>query len=166
MNICSARTVPLTDAQIATLDPNGVGWFCCWDAVLEGEDGDTAASIRGCTCWTPVYDLEQHDPEPGPPRTRAEQCHDCAYLAATGREPDRYPEQRDRDRLFELGPDEPFYCHVGMRRIVAWEHPDGHRVEAVQDDYASPVRGRTAYKADGTPADRCAGWARMVEARR
>jgi hypothetical protein len=167
VSICTVRDVPLTDAQVAALDPDGIGWWCCWGSTLASEEDGTEASIRACTCWTPVYDLEQQPlAETSPPSTRIEQCHDCAYLATTAADPDRYPEQRDRERLFELGPDEPFYCHVGMRRIVAWEHPAGHRIEAAQDDYASPTRGRTAFKADGTSADRCAGWARIVEAQR
>lgn len=130
--------------------------FCCYGAAAMGADR--------CTCWVPVYDAEQ-----APPRreletsTRAKCCHDCAYRNGS---PER--ERGDEDDLRELALNAascddapPFYCHDGMRRIVSWRHPDGRELPAGPGDYVVP-EGSRAFRADGTPADRCAGWAACV----
>ena len=62
----------------------------------------------------------------------------------------------DLDRLVETG--HPFWCHVGMRKPVAYVHPAGVRVEARHDHYTPPVVAGVPYRADGTAGDLCAGW--------
>jgi hypothetical protein len=48
-----------------------------------------------------------------------------------------------------------------MREIVAKVHPDGTRIEYGMA-YRPPIReDGTPLKLDGTPADICAGWARL-----
>lgn len=88
-----------------------------------------------------------------------------------------YPEQPHRPAtyqatyartLLDLEALPNFWCHQGIRRPVAYRHPDG-RVRPVEDsaDYRPPM-GKVAptgeqvpYRADGTPAERCAGWAQV-----
>lgn len=124
--------------------------YCCMGSV---EDGP-----KGCTCWEPVYDLEQVPPnlaEGVVSETRTKRCGDCAYR------PDS-PERED-GRLDDITG--VFFCHQGIRRPVAYRHPDGRVREWVDTtDYQPPIHGHRPYKADGTPADICAGWAQ--EARR
>lgn len=128
---------------------------CCMGSTLHGP--------VGCTCWQPVYDVAPRPPrrdEPTP--TRPSLCHDCAYRP-------RSPERRgdldvaadaaELERLAVTGT--PFYCHDGMRRVVAWQHPSGARIDASALEYAPTVDGGRPYQADGTPALLCAGWAAM-----
>lgn len=123
---------------------------CCIGGAMRGP--------RGCSCWTPVYDLEQAEPNLSTqPQTRETCCHDCAYRNGS-------PERAEQDLGEVLSDiageaDSVFACHQGMRRIVAYVHPDGRRVEAGPGDYDPPQIGAVAFRADGTPADRCAGWA-------
>jgi hypothetical protein len=88
-------------------------------------------------------------------------CGDCAYRPGC-------PERED------LGGDVPyysrsarFYCHTGMPRAVAYEHPAVGQVPAsAEDDHRPFIRDGQAWKADGTPAELCAGWAVHTGARR
>jgi len=126
------------------------GWCCMGDA----EDGPAH-----CTCWEPVYDLEQQPIDPSiEPTTRRARCIDCAFR------PDS-PERAQGDDVEALP---NFWCHQGIRRPIAYRHPDG-RMRPVEDsaDYRPPM-GKVAptgeqvpYRADGTPAERCAGWAQV-----
>lgn len=56
-----------------------------------------------------------------------------------------------------------FFCHDGVRRILAWDHPDGTRIvlppEEI-DHIGDANMGRT-FKADGKPLDICHGWAKQ-----
>lgn len=52
-----------------------------------------------------------------------------------------------------------FWCHQGMRRPLYWEHPAGVRITGSPADYDPPIEDLVPFKADGTPADLCAGWA-------
>lgn len=128
----------------------GNQWCCLSDA----EDGPSY-----CTCWREIYDREQEPVRSAiEPQTRATRCIDCAYR------PDS-PERARGDVIEELP---NFWCHQGIRRPRAFQHPDG-RIREVPDsaDYQPPVVGGVPYKADGTPADRCAGWEqtrRLLEA--
>lgn len=104
------------------------------------------------TCWTPVYDLRQRRPRTDiEPVRRAKSCTDCAYRKGS-------PE-RERDEDLEGLPG--FWCHQGLRRPKAWRHPDG-RIRLVDlstsPDYQPPIVAHVPYRADGRPADRCAGW--------
>lgn len=147
---------------------------CCYGSA---EDGPSA-----CTCWEPVYDLEQAPPAPTVAmggdmpldsydiRTRAEMCADCAFR------PDS-PERQGDDRYNHASDDElreldHFWCHQGMRKPVAYRHPYGITLTADHDAYDPPQRTvgniRVPFKADGTPGDRCAGfdaWKRIGASR-
>lgn len=132
------------------------GWVpCCMSSAMNGP--------QGCTCWEPIYDLEQIEPKVGvmpvlvdecDVRDRA--CSDCAYR------PDS-PERADEttaERLLELPAGAgAFFCHQGIRRTVEWRHPDGRTAPGHPADYQPPRVNEVPYKADGTPADLCAGWA-------
>lgn len=130
---------------------------CCYGAA---EDGPTA-----CTCWEPEFELDQEPIDTTlVPATRSAMCADCAYR------PDS-PERSGDDRYMcasEDGlPDVPvastFWCHQGMRKPLRWRHPLGIVVECTGDFYKPPIAeidGQAVpFKADGTPGDRCAGWA-------
>jgi len=53
----------------------------------------------------------------------------------------------------------PFWCHQGMRKLVAWRHPAGVTVPVTVDGYGPPGVDGVPYRADGTPAEVCGGWA-------
>lgn len=127
----------------------GADFPCCTGASMGGP--------RSCTCWTQVYDIEQADPkiETTVVETRETCCDDCAYRNGS---PER--EREYTDELVDIAGDgSRFFCHKGMRRVVAWRHPNGRELPAGAGDYAPPVVDGVAYRADGTPADLCAGWA-------
>lgn len=131
---------------------------CCWGDVLDGP--------TRCTCWEPVFDLEQKVLDNGgrvPPKdeipTRSKCCHDCAYRNGS---PER--ERGEGEELLDhaRATYREFWCHQGVRRIVAWEHPDGRRVEEPPGCYAppqGPPERPVVWKADGSVGERCAGWA-------
>lgn len=131
---------------------------CCFGAL---EDGAT-----GCTCWDPVYDLEQQQPLDNPsPGQRTEMCADCAYRPDS---PERTGDDRhacsDDGELDDIARgDNPFWCHQGLRKPVAFKHETlGIVVPADADAYEPLFRmvngKRVPIKADGTAGDRCAGW--------
>lgn len=131
-----------------------VGLRYCCPGALDGPDR--------CTCWEPVHDLEQQPPRIDLPAgaVMPTMCADCAYR------PDS-PERAGDDR-YEQPPDvlsrNPFHCHYGMRRAVAWQHPLGITVVAdTPDGYDPPGIDGIPYQADGTPALRCAGWSARHE---
>ncbi len=136
-----------------TLPDAGQGQ-CCMGAAAMGPGR--------CTCWRPVHDLEQQPPRPGGPRTRTECCGDCAFRPDS---PERQGDQRyqhsDEGELSDLVRSEhSFVCHDGMRRKLALVHePTGVRLPIDVDAYDPPVIDGVAYKADGSPADLCAGLA-------
>jgi hypothetical protein len=132
--------------------PDAGDGACCMGAVMGGP--------QHCTCWEPRYDLEQRKPEPAPMGMRATRCDDCAYLKGS-------PESRGADG-YEGGPESleemvrdgsPFACHQGIRKPVRHVHPSGAEIPGHPAAYDPPVVGGIPYKADGTPADLCAGWA-------
>jgi hypothetical protein len=116
---------------------------------------------QACTCWSPIYDLKQQRTiAPGQkPRVRSTPCLDCAYR---GNSPERrgdpaYAGDADElERLVQAG--EPFYCHQGIRRPVRYRHPSGAEVAGHAASYDPPIVNGVPYRADGTPADLCAGW--------
>lgn len=132
---------------------------CCMGAFEDGADA--------CTCWDPVYDLEQQpradDLAPG---QRDEMCADCAYRPGS---PERNGDDRhacsDDGELDNIARgDNPFWCHQGLRKPIAYRHESlGIVVPADTDAYDPPfamVDGlKVPIKADGTAGDRCAGWA-------
>ena len=135
--------------------PDPVYGACCIGSAIRGP--------QYCTCWTAEYDLEQAGLRPGKPGRRAELCGDCAYKPGS---PERLGDDRYTgdgeflDRIVEDG--ESFFCHQGIRRAVRLVHPSGDVVELFKDppgDYRPPIVDDIPYKADGSPADLCAGWA-------
>lgn len=119
-----------------------------------------------CTCWEPEYDLEQSGRllSERPIVTRAVMCADCAYRPdspeRSGDERFKGSEEGELERIAAL---EVFWCHQGMRKPVRWRHRLGIVVEAATDAYEPPMRlvddEPVPFKADGSPGDRCAGWA-------
>lgn len=132
---------------------------CCLGAHEDGPEG--------CTCWNPIYDVDQapavDHPEPG---QRSEMCADCAYRPDS---PERTGDERHKasgeGELDDLARgDNPFWCHQGLRKPVAYKHETlGIVVPADTDAYDPPMvivgRAQIPIKADGTAGDRCAGWA-------
>ena len=127
-----------------------------------------------CTCWTPVYDLDQAEPDPTAvkllaagiqPVVRTRPCGDCAYRPGS---PERRGEegyagdQELLDRIVETG--ERFWCHQGMRKPVAYRHPSGVVVPVEVDGYHPPKVEGVPYRADGSPGEVCAGWAKRRRA--
>lgn len=124
--------------------------------------GEAMRDPRYCTCWEPVFDVDQAEPDPtSEPATRAKCCHDCAYRRGSPEEQEGARD--DLEALASSGRD-VFYCHQGMRRAIAYRHPDGRELPAVDGDYQPAQAGGTAYRADGSAADRCAGWGVLAEA--
>jgi len=125
---------------------------CCMGAAVYGP--------RRCTCWEPVYDLEQQPVKPGEMGMRVKMCADCAYRPNS---PERRGEegyQGDPESLDEMvATGDMFACHQGIRRSVRWVHPSGAEVPGHPAGYAPPLHDGKPYKADGAPADICAGWA-------
>lgn len=122
-----------------------------------GEDGP-----RGCTCWEPVYDLEQQPLQlDTAATTRARCCADCAFRNGS---PERV--EADGDFPHTTGR-QPFWCHQGVRRVVGWRHPDGREMPAGEGDYRPPFGADAAgdqavWLAVGRAGERCAGWAALV----
>ena len=138
--------------------PNPEKWsgelYCCWGVINSGD-------YRDCSCWEPIYDLEQQPVTIAEAGCRTVPCHDCAYRVDS---PERQGDESvvgddyELQRIVALG--QPFWCHQGIRRPVAFVHyPTGIVVPGDAADYRPPMRQSRPYKADGTPADMCAGWA-------
>ncbi len=123
--------------------------------------GSAAGGASRCTCWAPVYNVEQAPLQEGlEARERPEPCPDCAYRGGSPErsgDPQAAADEEELDHLVWSG--KPFYCHQGMRRPLRWEHPSGVVVEASELEYEPPLVGTRPFKADGTPADVCGGWA-------
>jgi len=137
---------------------------CCMGVIHHGP--------KGCTCWQPVYDVDQAEPDPDTFRLlelgctaspRAGMCADCAYRPGS-------PEKRgdpgysaDAEQLEHLAAAGiPFWCHDGMRRPVRWRHPSGREIDASAQNYLPPQvvvgRQRVPVRTNGQPGLLCAGW--------
>jgi hypothetical protein len=123
--------------------------------------GSALDGPSGCTCWRPVYDLDQQTPDTTLiPEVRATMCGDCAYRPNSPEKSGDPAAAADGEKLRALVADGvPFWCHVGIRRPTHWAHPSGATTPGDPLDYSPPQRGSTPFKADGTPADLCGGWA-------
>jgi len=120
---------------------------CCAGSAHMGPDA--------CTCWDPVFDRIQDPIVEGPPETRSAMCSDCAFRK----------DSPERQRGMDPGALQNFWCHQGVRRAVAYVHPDGRRrpivdVDGVPVDYQPAQRPGLIFRANGQPGQRCAGWAR------
>jgi hypothetical protein len=136
---------------------NGVP--CCYGHAVYGPGG--------CTCWQRVDDLEQQPARTGiEPRTRERMCADCAYRPGS---PERTGSERapyDEDDVRALAEsDATFWCHQGMPRTIQLRHEEtGDVVDHLDPEklaYNPLIIDGVPYKADGTPADRCAGQAAL-----
>lgn len=134
----------------------GVGeGACCFMAAALGP--------RECTCWEPVHDLAQADP-----RTTLDaspmpgMCGDCAYKPGSPErrdDPDVVASSAQLEQLVATGT--PFWCHNGLRRLTHYIHPPTGTVyvpDGTESAYLPPIIDGRPYKADGSPADYCAGW--------
>jgi hypothetical protein len=125
--------------------------MCCVGAALRG--------VHHCTCWEPVFDFEQEPLHEGPSEIRSKCCHDCAYRNGS---PERSgDDDDDTDQLMMVAHDSQrtFWCHQGVRRIIAFRHPDGRELPAGDGNYAPPTAPDRIFRADGRPGELCAGWA-------
>jgi hypothetical protein len=158
------RSTTMADVVICSIGtpldlvlPDAGQGLCCEGAAYLGPDR--------CTCWVEVHAVDQADPRTDQHAGIGESpCSTCAYR------PDS-PERTGADHvagdaamlddIVKTG--QPFWCHTGMRHVVALEHPAGIRVELPDEHQAAAFRplivNDVPYKADGTPADICAGWA-------
>jgi hypothetical protein len=125
---------------------------CCYGSAINGP--------QSCTCWEPVFSVEQqHRATPGEMGARTVMCDGCAQKAGSPERTGAGGYEHDDESLDSLvATGTPFQCHQGMRRVVRYRHPSGAEVEANPDDYRPPIVNGVAYKADGTPADLCFGW--------
>lgn len=133
---------------------------CCYGEAMNGP--------AGCTCWTPVYDLDQQPPdelaqrllENGvTPVTRRLMCEDCAYRPGSPEKtgaPDHAGDAEFLEGIAMAG--ERFWCHQGIRRPARWVHPAGAVHEGGPAAYSPPIVDAVPYRADGSPAELCAGW--------
>lgn len=138
------------DPEDACRWPDELLW-CCFNAAGNGP--------LACTCWQPRYSAAQADcaVPPGCVVERAQQCADCAYRADSPEQSDTYMAEKLDDITFDAH--QPFWCHQGIRWPVAWVHPAGYEVRGDHADYSPPIIDGRPYKADGSPADLCVGWA-------
>lgn len=112
-----------------------------------------------CTCWRPAYDLEQAEPRPGPHDVREGMCGDCAYRPGSpekASDPDHAGDPESLEHFAAIGA--PFWCHDGMRRVVARRHSAGAEIPGHAAAYDPPIRDGVPYRADGRPGLLCAGW--------
>lgn len=127
--------------------------WCC--------EGAASMGPGRCTCWEPVYDLDQQEPRTQEPAgVRPEMCVDCAYRPGSPErrgEEDYKGDQDLLDALVVTG--RPFWCHQGVRRPVKYRHPCGMEIEGHPAEYRPPLVAGRPYKADGSPSDLCGGWA-------
>lgn len=110
-----------------------------------------------CTCWEPIHDLEQAADLDAmtPLQARAKCCDDCAYRNGS---PERSGD--DEDWLLGLpGERATFFCHEGIRRVLSYWHPSGLVLPAGAGDYDPPRGDGRVFRADGSPAHICAGFA-------
>ena len=147
--------------------PDAGEGYCCSGAVFHGP--------AHCSCWEPVFDLEQQpiDEEKRrwlaaglTPSTRDGMCGDCAYRPNS-------PEKTGAPGYAANSPDElddvarasMFFCHDGMRRPLYWVHkPTGKTHPGSPANYTPPFVDGIPYRADGTPGLLCAGWSARCRA--
>lgn len=146
---------------MSTLNAAGRGWPdldldvpCCMGSAAQGP--------HACTCWQPIYTLDQQDVDTSAqPATQTAMCGDCAYRPGSPeRLEDPHASVQGLDELHVLAATgRPFYCHTGMRLVLAWRHPTGAVLQGEDGEYDPPIRAGVPYQADGTPALICGGWA-------
>lgn len=164
--VAAAVARPVSDSwlHISGDGPNwewpDTGEVCCMGSAEYGPGR--------CTCWEPVYDLAQAplvDEADARFGVCGQMCVDCAYRPDS---PERQGSEHvvgDESFLMRIVVSgHPFACHQGIRRPLRYVHePTGTvftpTAEQIDAAYRPPIRKGWPYKADGTPADLCAGWA-------
>jgi hypothetical protein len=148
-------------AELADQFPD-VAEYCCYGRTVNGP--------TACTCWRPVYDHEQQPVDQtklaelaagGPPITRARMCADCAYRPNSPEKSGDPTYAGDAETLEALAVKaERFWCHEGMRIPTKWIHPSGAEAPGHAGSYKPPTDTALGvpFRADGTPAELCAGW--------
>lgn len=134
--------------------PEAGNGLCC--------DGAAYYGPERCTCWVPVYDLDQQPPRTSEPSgAQPKMCVDCAYRPSSPErsgDPQAAADTDELHRIVEAG--EPFWCHQGMRRPTLYRHPSGaeYVTPGAALAYTPPVVDAVPYQADGTPGLLCGGW--------
>ncbi len=83
-------------------------------------------------------------------------CDGCAYRPGTP------AHDQQAEGLLPDRPEVVFGCHSNLRRVIAYEHPDGRRIDLTADDisHVGHFDGNAGpFDRDGHPAEICAGWA-------
>jgi hypothetical protein len=136
-------------------------WKCCPAARAEG--------MTSCTCWQPVYDVDQVTPSletvcalalgQTELRVRDGMCGDCAYRPDSPEKTGSPDFQGSPAELDRRARESRFFCHDGFRQPIAWRHPYGLRIATpLCGDYQPPFYDGIPYQADGQPGLLCAGW--------
>ena len=136
------------------------GEACCMGSAMRGP--------HNCTCWEPVYDLQQQPVDQQlrawlaagiEPVTRKRMCIECAYRPDSPEKTAAQGYNGDAEMLDQLAAEGTrFWCHVGMRKPVRYEHPSGMVFDGHPAGYDPPKVDGVPYRADGTPGELCAGW--------
>ena len=167
----TARTAtrPAADVNAASITMFDVVHISADNPALDGQKqrfcchGDSVYGPGRCTCWEMIYDLDQQPIKPDAlTPMRSTMCGDCACRPES---PERNgdPEFRhsgEGQLQAILDGSSPFFCHQGIRRLVGMRHPDGTVIDLESPGgYKPPMDGERPYRADGSPAAVCAGWA-------
>lgn len=127
--------------------PDAGEGMCCMGAAALGPER--------CTCWRPIHDQPQQLLKAGPMLQRTRMCGDCAFR------PDS-PERAGNEDAVEELLEGTFLCHKGMRRLLREVHPSGAVLDAGPGAYEP---SNPPCKADGNPAEVCAGWVAEMKRR-
>jgi len=126
--------------------------ICCDPATYYGP--------HRCTCWEPVYDVDQAPPVsvfgPDDIGVQRRMCGDCAYRKDS---PERSEGFMEQHLLALPAKAEPFWCHEDMRRPTHYRHPALGDIAGDPADWRPPIVDGIPYRADGRPGLLCAGWA-------
>lgn len=137
---------------------------CCESVACWGDENGGPH----CSCWVPTYsELQQELDTSLRPQVRASPCESCACRVPGGQLRDGSPIPDDLPGAYDamldnLARRKPFYCHSGMRLIVAEFHPQLGVTREVDWHPVPPTVEGIPYKADGTPCDFCAAWAAQI----
>lgn len=127
--------------------------------LLDCCEGSRAHGATACICWARVDDLEQQPLEVNAKvSTREHMCVDCAYRPNSPEKSGDASYRADADELERIAACDEFWCHEGIRKPVRWRHPAGIEIDGHPGGYDPPIVGCVPHKADGSPAELCAGW--------